>query len=86
MSKKPLLGSLKDRVKTDVYLTRDIRDITDSYAVLLGVPRNAVVTLALAHFALRFSPILSPTQKRGLIIKKVEDELGRLLEEIKKQS
>ena len=86
--KKPtssILGPLNKRVKTDIWVDKQIRQYVENFAELLGVRRNVIFTMAVAQFAVAHAPLLKNTTKRKAVITAMQKELNRICEEMKKQ-
>lgn len=85
-AKTPLLGPVKDRVKTDIWIGKRIRELADLYSETLDVPRNVVFSMALALWASIMSPILKKGGKRKTLILQMQKEVNRIFDELKKQA
>lgn len=82
---EPVLGPHKDRVKTDVWLSPLVVDAIRDWREALGVPGNAVVTLALLHFTVAHSAFMGNTPKRRALVRTMRTEFLRICEEVEKR-
>lgn len=77
------MGSLDDRIKTDVrFPERVMRHLTEQ-ARQLGIPKNAYITMALCRQMADMSKLLGTKKKRQQLLNDLEDLFQKTLMEVR---
>jgi hypothetical protein len=84
--KEAILGPMKDRARTEVRLPFKLMKRVDDIVEKLGVPKNAVIAMAVASYCVSLSPVLWVGKTRLKIISDIDKLFQSIVKAAKKAS
>lgn len=78
-----ILGDMKNRVKTDLRLPKQLVKQVEACCEALGVPKNAFFVLAAIRLAAEMGPIM-PGKKRITLLIEIEKIFQKVISEARK--
>lgn len=82
---KSILGDMKNRVRTDVRMPKDMAARVEHLCQVMGIQKNAFLTLAVGHLIAVMAPLF-PGQKRKTILDRVEKAFLDIMKQARKSA